>query len=311
MNVLVLLTFGLLSLMAGALHAQQDSTHLVNVGYTQQSQTFSYSTGDTSLTLQGYSLLYQYGINDWRISVDYNLASDAKANNAQQGEPQYGLQFETSGVNLFAEYNWPSSWLAVGIGKSQDDSRYQFNDPDPNPVNRINTRSETLVDYRSLTLDSGYIYVLSNGQWIVSGSLIQQLVEEKSHYHHEENGTKDDQVTNLNENGTLASMGLTYGHYFALNEHWQLYLSAGLRRQITIAGNGRTTTHYRTPLQNNQAGTQVTSSELESISQSASTTHQLQFSAYHNKGSISFDVSKLHHQALSEAYISVTGGIVF
>ncbi len=311
MNVFAICAIGFMSLMASALHAQQNSTHSVNVGYTQQSQTFSYSAGDTSLTLQGYSLLYQYGINDWRISVDYNLASDAKANNPAQGEPQYGLQFETSGVNLFAEYNWPSSWLAVGLGKSQDDSRYVFNDPDPNPINRIHSRSETLVDYRSLTLDSGYIYTLTNGQWIVSGNLIQQIVQEKSHYFHDENGTKDDQVTNLNENGTLASIGLIYGHYFTLNEYWQLYVSAGLRRQVTVAGNGRTTTHYRTPLQTNLANNQVTSSELESISQSASTTHQLQFSAYHNKGSISFDVSKLDNQSLSEAYFSVGVGVVF
>ncbi len=276
----------------------------------------SYSNADINLNLQGYSLLYQYGIDDWRISVDYNSAGDSKVNTALQGEPQYGLQFETSGVNLFVEYNWPNSWLAVGLGKSQDDTRYHFHEPDPIQTNRLNIRNDTQVDYKSLTLDSGYIYMSAQGQWIVSGNLIQQSVEEQNHYIYKDNDSAEqesntDEVTRLNENGTLASMGLSYGHYLSLSDSWQLYLSAGLRRQVTIAGNGRTTTHFRAPPNSNQAGNQVSSSELESISQSASTTHQLQIAAYHEKGSISFDVSNLNNQSLSEAYYSVGIGVVF
>jgi hypothetical protein len=318
MNSLAFAIISLLSLMANSLHAQENSYHVSNVAYTQQSQTFSYSEGDVNLNLQGYGLLYQYGIGDWRISVDYDSASDDNASNASQGNPQYELQYETSGMNVFAEYNWPQSWLAVGVGQRQDDTRYHYREAANNTRNRSTTRNDTQVDYTSLTLDSGYIHALAQGQWIVSGNLIQQYVEEQSHYiyntgENQPNSTtppnpdNQDEVTLLDENGTLASMGLSYGHYVNLSETWQLYLSAGIRRQITITGNTRTTTRFRNPQRNNQAS----NSELESISQSASTTHQLQISAYHNKGSISFNVNNLNGQSISKAYFSVGVGINF
>ncbi len=297
----------LLAIMCHPLHAQADSYQSANLALTQQSQTFSYESGDKSLNLQGYRVLYQYGINDWRFSVDYNDASDEEESRRVAGNPQYGLQYETSGINAFAEYNWPSSWLALGISKSQDETQYHFN----NQLQRTSTSSNTQVDYDNLTLDTGFIYATQQGQWILSGSLIKQFINERSHYHSKINGNDNDEVTRVNENGLLTSMGLSYGHYFNFSQYWELYISGGLRRQITLTGEGRTTTHYRTPLQNNLASNQTSSSELQSISQSASTSQQIHVSFLHNKGSISFDVDKLSSQSTSQAYFSAGFGVNF
>ena len=298
----------LLALLFNPVYAAQDSYQSLNLAITQQSQTFSYESVDKTLNLQGYRVLYQYGINDWRFSVDYNNASDEEESRRVAGSPQYGLLYETSGINVFAEYNWPTSWLALGISKSRDETQYYFN----KQLQHIG--SQTQVDYDNLTLDTGFIYATQQGQWIISSSLVKQFINETSHYRKRIDDNEPDnidEVTLVNENGLLASMGLSYGHYFNFSEYWELYISGGLRRQITLTGEGRTTTHYRTPLQSNLASNQTSSSELQSISQSASTSQQLHVSFLHNKGSISIDVDKLSSQSMSEAYFSAGFGVNF
>jgi len=292
----------LLATLSVAAHTESDSYQSVNLALTQQSQTLFYESRDKTLKLQGYRVTYQYGIDNWRFNVDYSNARDEDELHRSNGNPIYNLKYDTSAINLFAEYNWSRSWLLLGVSQGQDETKLHYNG-----LQQI-IDTHALVNYDSLTVGTGITYPTQNGQWILSGNLDKQFVNEKNtDIVNVGNLQGSEALTQVNESGVLASIGLNYGHYFPFTERWECYLSAGIHRQITLSGEGRTTTQYHTPRQNNF----TTSSELQDTSQSASTSQQLQFSLLHNQGNINFNVDKLSDQNISEAYYSAGFGINF
>ena len=292
----------LLATLSVAAHTESDSYQSVNLALTQQSQTLSYESRDKTLKLQGYRVTYQYGIDNWRFNVDYSTARDEDEQHRLNGNPIYNLQYDTSSINLVAEYNWSRSWLLLGVSQGQDETQLHFNG-----LQQI-IDTHALVKYDSLTVGTGLTYPTQNGQWILSGNLDKQFVNEKNtDIVNVGNLQESEAVTQVNESGVLASIGLSYGHYFPFTERWECYLSAGIHRQITLSGEGRTTTQYHTPRQNSF----TTSSELQDTSQSASTSQQLQMSLLHYQGNINLTLDKLSDQNISEAYYSAGFGINF
>ena len=293
----------LMALIFNPVHAESDSYQSVNLALTQQSQTLFYESRDKTLKLQGYRVTYQYGIDNWRFNVDYSTARDEDEQHRLNGNPIYNLQYDTSSINLVAEYNWSRSWLLLGVSQGQDETQLHYNG-----LQQI-IDTHALVDYDSLTVGTGLTYPTQNGQWILSGNLDKQFVNEKNtdSVNNVGNPQEAEAVTQVNESGVLASIGLSYGHYFPFTERWECYLSAGIHRQITLSGEGRTTTQYHTPRQSNF----TTSSELQDTSQSASTSQQLQMSLLHYQGNINFTLDKLSDQKISEAYYSAGFGINF
>ncbi len=294
----------LLALMFNPVHAESDIYQSINLALTQQSQSFDFESADRSLDLQGFRLGYQYGIDQWRFGVDYNGASDSRELSRSLNNAGFSLTSENSGIGFFAEYNWDNSWLGLGYGDSHTEHHYGFfNGSDKREI------EDSIVDYSSATLDGGYLFATDSGQWILSASLIHQLIKEESHYVYNVPNPELDQNLDsiIDETGLLAGMGLHYGHYFPINNDWQLYLNAGLYRQVVLEGEARTQPSRKSqPIR-----LQSEDTLSQDASQSASTSQQLQFSLLHNQGNLNFNVDKLSNQKISEAYYSVGFGVNF
>ncbi len=283
---------------AALAHGDDEPFQALHFALTQQKQSFEYDEVNPSLNVQGYRVSYQVGSGPWRFGVDYNQAQDDKAASRPNGGREYYLASDYSGVNIFSEYSWSqdwnSYWLAVGYGISQSEHHYRYF----NLNKKVEEEKDSQVDYQSATLDSGYLYGTQSGQWVVSGNLTRQFTEDKNHY------LNTDSVPvggKTNESGWLAGLGIHYGHYVSITQDWELYLNAGLYRQLVLAGEART----HSPRRDQLSIAQQDQSESQELSQTASTSQQVQISLLHKQGSIGFNVDKLDGQAMSEAYYSL------
>ena len=255
----------------------------IQLGITQQSQLFELNddnNSDTRLNVWGSSAQYQIGKGPWNLIADYHQA-DASSNNNQRDE----LDFQTQSVGLFVEYYLENTWLALGYSNSEDTTDYPLN-------------NYTQISYQSFILESGYIHDTQSGQFSATWGLTQQYVKEDSEFN------SSGQVTayQIDEEGILTSLTISYGRFFPLSDALQVAINAGLRREITLSGDGRIQQSTR---QGGPGSTQTpTSEDLQSTSQSASTSQQAQISLQHLKGSISLSIDKLSDQSFSNSYFS-------
>lgn len=280
---------------AALAHGDDDPFQTLNFALTQQKQSFEYDTGEYSLNVQGYRISYQVGSGPWRFGADYNQAQDDKTASRPNGNREYYLASNNYGMNVFSEYSWSqgwnSYWLAVGYGISQSEHHYRY-------YSLNKEEKDSQVDYQNATLDGGYLFGTQSGQWVLSGGLTRQLTEDISHYVHQPSPPIDEKT---NESGWLASLGIHYGHYVTLNEAWELYLNAGLYRQLVLAGEAQ----IHSPRRDQFSVTQQDQSQSQTLSQTASTSQQVQVSLLHKQGSIGLNVDRLDGQTMEEAYYSL------
>ena len=279
----------------------------IQLGVTQQSQLFEFNDNnntDTRINVWGTRAQYQVGKGPWNIIMDYHQAdaSDSEANN----QHSYELDFETKSVGLFIEYYLEKFWFATGYSNSNDTTDYLFDNTDgPLPNNQKEHFSDySEVKYQSITLESGYIHYTQSGQWAATWGLTQQEVEEDIRYNNLRNNTTPVSNSQINEEGVLTNLTVSYGHFLPISDTLQLALNAGLRREITIRGDGRIQ-------QSTRQGSPAISEDLQSTSQSASTSQQAQASLQHSKGSISLSVDKLSDQSFPHSYFSAALSVYF
>ena len=277
----------------------------IQLGVTQQSQLFEFndtSNSSTRLRVWGSRAQYQIGKGPWNLIVDYHQgeASDNDSNNTQS----YTLDFETKSYSGFIEYYLENIWLAIGFNNSEDTTNYRFNTDRSLPDNeQDNFRDFSQVVYRSTTFEGGYIHYTQSGQFAVTGGISQQQVEEEIQHTELINNNGQPSLSKIDEDGILTSLNLSYGHFFPLSQSVQLALNAGLRRDITLSGDGR--------IQQSSRNQTPSSEEMKSTSQSASTSQQAQVSLQHQQGNISLNVDKLSDQSFAHSYFSAALSIYF
>jgi len=291
--------------MSSTSSASDEPFQSIQLGLTQQSQQFDFNDSTTSLNVWGKSGQYQYGQGPWNLIFAYQKgdASDSDSNT----ERRYNLDFETSGYSVFIEYYFESIWLALGYADNEDKTTYSYNTQDRNNNAPLHYRDNSQVNYGSLTLESGYSYYTQLGQFNFTLGLTKQEVYESIRYTEFESVNNELRVTdqtdyNINEDGILSSLALGYGHFFTISETLRLALNLGLRREVTLSGEGRIQESSR--FQGRPNTNQETSSDLQAISQTASTSQQGQISLQHPRASLSLSVDKLSDQSLSNAYFS-------
>ncbi len=233
---------------------------------------------------QTIQLGVQYGQGPWNFILGYQQgdANDSDDN----GERRYNLEFESQSYSAFLEYYFESVWLALGYASGEDKTTYNIEDLNRNNVPEAQHLNQ--VNYDSLTLESGYSYYTESGQVNTSLGLTKQEVDEFTSRTNFVSGNGDLQVK---ENSILSSFALSYSHFFAVTDSWQLALNLGLRREITLSGESRIPRSGRF---------QENSSDL----QAASTSQQGQISLQHSRGSLSLSVNKYSDQSFSDAYFS-------
>ena len=288
--------------------ASEEAFQSIQLGVTQQSQEFDFSDSTTSLNVWGMNGQYQYGQGPWNFILGYHQgdASDEDSNT----ERRYNLDFERQGYSAFVEYYFESIWLALGYANSEDKTGYSYDTIDRNNNNdndELHYRDNNQVNYDSVTLESGYSYYTESGQFNIALGLTKQEVDENIRYTELKrvNGDlKADPPTsyNINENGILSSLSLGYGHLIHISETLRLALNLGLRREVTLSGEGRIQETSRFQGQPNNGP--ATSSDLQAISQTASTSQQGRISLQHPRVSLSLSVDKLSDQSFSNAYFS-------
>ena len=291
--------------ISGAAMANDGPYQSIQLGITQQSQEFDFNDSTTSLNVWGMSGQYQYGQGPWNFILAYQQgdASDSDSN----AERRYNLEFESLGYSAFIEYYFESVWLALGYADNEDKTTYSYNTQDRNNNTPLHYRDNSQVNYGSLTLESGYSYYTESGQFNVTLGLTKQEVDEFIRYTEFENinnelRVKDQTDYNINEDGILSSLALGYGHFFTISKTLRLALNLGLRREVTLSGEGRIQESSR--FQGRPNTNQETSSDLQAISQTASTSQQGQVSLQHPRASLSLSVDKLSDQSFSNAYFS-------
>ncbi len=258
----------------------------IQVGITQQSQLFEFSddnNSDTRLNVWGNSVQYQIGKGPWNLIADYHQADARNTSNQQR----YELDFQTQSVGLFVEYYLENTWLALGYSGSEDTTDYN--------LNKYNQ-----ITYQSFIIESGYIHYTQSGQLAATWGVTRQYVEEDTEF----NNNGQPTTLQIDEDGILTSLTISYGHFFPLSDALKVAINAGVRREITLSGDGRIQQSTR---QGGPGSTQTsTSEELQSTSQSASTSQQAQVSLQHLKGSISLSVDKLTDQSFTDSYFSAS-----
>lgn len=268
----------------------------IQVGITQQNQLFEYNDADNTegrLRVWGQRAQYQVGKGPWNLIMDYHQASATSTSNSRQ----FKLDFQTQSAGLFVEYYLKNLWFALGYNASEETTEY-------------NAGNDSQVNYQNYTVESGYIHYTQSGQWAATWGFTQQYVEED--IRHTE--TDDGQVSQINndqidENGILTNLTISYGHFFPLSDTLQVAMNLGLRREFTLSGDGRIqqTTRQSGPGSNSTS----TSEDLQSTSQSASTSQQAQISLQHLKGSISLSVDKLSDQSFANSYFGAAIAVHF
>ena len=291
--------------ISGAAMANDSPYQSIQLGITQQSQEFDFNDSTTSLNVWGMSGQYQYGQGPWNFILAYHQgdASDSDSDSDDNSEQRYNLEFETLGYSAFVEYYFESIWLALGYAQSEDETIFNYHNDSESQHYRDNNQ----VNYDSITVESGYSYYTESGQFNIAMGLIKQEVDENIRYTQFENKNNRLEVAgvtnyNINEDGILTSLSLGYGHFFNINEALRLAFNLGLRREVTLSGEGRIqeSSRFQGPPNNNPE----TSSDLQAISQTASTSQQGQISLQHLRGSLSLSVDKLSDQPFSSAYFS-------
>ncbi len=283
----------------------------IQLGITQQSQLFEFndtSSSSTRLNVWGSRIQYQVGKGPWNLIMDYHQG-DASDEDTHSIEP-YSLDFETKSYGAFIEYNLENIWLAMGFNNSEDATNYRVDTSDQNEF-----KDDNQINYQSITLESGYIHYTQSGQFSAALGLSQQQVKEKQYT--ETNSGNNGQASasqideyTINEDGILTSLTLSYGHFFPLSQSFQLALNAGLRREITLSGDGRIQQPSRN-LDGPNSNQSSSDEELQSTSQSASTSQQAHISLQHKRGSISLNLDKLSDQSFAHSYFSAALSIYF
>jgi hypothetical protein len=273
------------TLFTGFASADDDNAvyQSIQVGITQQNQLFEYNDADNTegrLRVWGQRAQYQVGKGPWILIMDYHQAQASNSSNLAR----YQLDFKSKSAGVFIEYYLEHLWLALGYNQSKETTEY-------------NSNNKSQIDYQNYSLESGYIHYTQSGQWAATWGLTQQYVEDE---------TSGDQISNsqMDENGILTNLTVSYGHFYPLSENFQLALNAGLRREFTLSGDGRIqqSTRNQGPSNNNQAQPE----DLQSTTQSASTSQQAQISLQHKKGSISLNVDKLSDQSFANSYFGAS-----
>ena len=288
------------------------------LGITQQSQLFEFNdtdNADTRLNVWGKRAQYQVGKGPWNLIMDYHEAdaSDSDGNN-QQG---YQLDFKTQSAGIFVEYALENIWLAIGYADSEDTTEYRVNSVEETSNNNQSKLflDDSQVNYQNFILEGSYVHYTDAGQFTATWGLTKQLVEEEIQYRefNKNTGQLSLQETTdyqIDEDGVLTNLTLSYGRLFALGEAFKLALKAGVRREITLSGDGRIqqTSRGQGGPNNNQT---PNADELQSTSLSASTSHQAQLSLLHPSGSISLSVDKLSDQTFAHSYFSAALSVYF
>ncbi|MEH6346109.1 MAG: hypothetical protein V7785_13545 [Bermanella sp.] len=289
--------------------ASEEAFQSIQLAVTQQSQDFDFSDSTTSLNVWGMSGQYQYGQGPWNFILGYQQG-DA-ADGGSNTERRYSLDFERQGYSAFVEYYFESIWLALGYAQSEDKTTYSYISQDRNNNSEEPTNSDfkdnNQVNYDSFTLESGYSYYTESGQFNIALGLTKQEVDENlrnTEFERINGELKAEPPTsyNINESGILSSLSLGYGHLINISETLRLSLNLGLRREVTLSGEGRIQETSR--FQGASNNSPETSSDLQAISQTASTSQQGRISLQHPRASLSLSVDKLSDQSFSNAYFS-------